>query len=121
MISPENAQALLQKLMENEPPLVGLLLLDFKQQMVLSALMPPEVDILKFAGLVYRGYQVREQLFALMQSPAEHTLFWGENYAIVVQAATKQPLLLAGIVALPAQVGVALVELKRIIEAFETE
>jgi hypothetical protein len=121
MITPEKAEISLRVLMEAQAELAGMLLLDFKQQMVLSSLMSPEVDVLRFAGLVYQAYQVREKMFALLKSPAEHTLFWGEQSAIVVYASKQQPLLLAGIVNLPSQVGVILAEFKQLIEAFEAE
>ena len=56
MISPEKAEISLRVLMEAQAELAGTLLLDFKQQMVLSSLMPPEVDVLKFAGLHFQEH-----------------------------------------------------------------
>lgn len=116
MVTPEAAEAQLQALMAQQKALVGLVLMDVATKTVISALLPPGLEAGRLAGQVYTVYRARAALYVMLDDTPQHGLFWGETTALAFRA--TGPLLLAAVIALPAQVGVLLTELQHTLDAF---
>lgn len=119
MIEPEAAEAILRGVMEKQIAITGTLLVDIQEQMILSALLPPNMDAAQLAGQVYRAYQSQQAIYNMLGSGTEYGLLWGDKHAVAIRASTKAPLLLVIITQLPVQLALLLTDMKAILDELE--
>jgi hypothetical protein len=119
MMEPEAAEAILRGVMEKQIAITGMLLVDIDEQMILSALLPPNVDAAQLAGQIFRAYQSQQAIYEMLGSGTDYVLLWGDKYAVAACAGKKSPLLLTLIARLPVQLALVLADMKTILEELE--